>query len=107
MHRFLLIVAALAASSGSGCILNANSAARVAAGRAHIPIDGNVSSLSADDLTATVRALGTWPIYRLHVIDHDHVEAYLQSLIGRSDMGPEYIERIDGKWRAYQIIVTS
>ena len=106
--RFLTAtLATLATMIISGCVLFPTSAYKVATGKAHVPIRGRVSSVSDSDLAAAVSTLGSLPIYRIDVTDHDHIVVAMQPVVGDSFQDDvTLIHRANGQWIAEHVTVT-
>ena len=90
----------------AGCALSPTSAYKVAAGTAHVPIKGKVATISAPDLAAAIRTLGTQPIYRINIVDRDHIVVDMQPVSEGVFQGDiVQVQRVNGQWRLREHVV--
>ena len=116
MSRLFTILLLVAATTLFGCASTPHPPEKVAARTFDFPIEGQLASISVSDVAAIVREMHPRRVYRLRVINHNHVEADTTDgwvtvgewVHGRhvtrrfhSDESPAYteVDRVHGVWR--------
>ena len=124
MSRLSAIFLLVAAGALLGCASTPQPPEKLAARAFDFPIEGQLASISVSDVSAIVRVVQPYRVYRLRVINRNHVEADTTDgwvSVGEwshgrhvtrrfhSEESPAYtvVERVHGVWQAgMRVVVT-